>query len=131
MPPRSSSLQRPDGCLGLLILWLLAAGVIYLTALLLPGVHIEGFGRAMVVALVLGLLNTLVRPFLVVLTLPITLLTLGLFLLVINAVIIAFAAWLLEGFDVDHFGWALLAAVAISVLNLVLDAFVEGLRRGS
>lgn len=124
--PQSSG---STGCLHLLLMWLLAAVVIYLTALVLPGVHLEGFVRALVVALVLGLLNSLVRPVLVVLTLPITVLTLGLFLLVINAGLIAFAGWLLTGFDVDNFGWAVLAAAMISLLNLVFDAFVAGVQR--
>lgn len=120
-----------SGCLALAIKWVIAALIIYLTAMLLPGVRIESFARALVVALVLGLLNTLVRPFLVLITLPITVLTLGIFLIFINALILAFASWLLSGFSVDGFGWALLAAVVIGLLNLIFDAFVEGFTRRS
>ncbi|MEX2670854.1 MAG: phage holin family protein [Phycisphaeraceae bacterium] len=129
MSARPRSANVPPGCGGLILKWLLAALVIYLIALILPGVHVDGFIRALVAALVLGLLNTLVRPLLVIVTLPITVLTLGIFLIVINALLIMFAGWLLVGFAVDGFGWALLAAVLIGLLNLVFDAFVEGVRR--
>ena len=125
-PVRTSS---PPGCLGLLLKWVVAAGVIYLTAMILPGMYVEGFARAMVVALVLGLLNTLIRPVLIVLTLPITVVTLGLFLLVINGLMISVAAWALAGFEVAHLGWAILAAVVISLFNLLFDAFVEGVQQ--
>lgn len=131
MDPREQPAGAPPGCFGLILKWIIAAVVIYLAAMLLPGVHIEGFVRAMVVAIVLGLLNMLVRPFLVFLTLPITLITLGLFLIVINALLISLTAWLLDGFSVDNFGWALLAAVVIGLLNLIFDAFVEGFTRSS
>jgi len=120
-------IQR-TGCGWLLLKWVMYALAIWLTAWLLqPHVQVAGFGRAMVVALVLGLLNALIRPVLIVLTLPITLLTMGLFLIVINAMMLLLAQWLLEGFDIENFGWALLAAIIISVANLVLDKFLEGL----
>lgn len=112
--------RKMPGCLGMLMMWLASAGAVWLTAELVPGVSVASFGAAMVVAVVLGLLNALVRPLLVLLTLPVTILTLGLFLLVINAAVVALAAWFLKGFHVDGFLQALLAAVVLSVVSTVL-----------
>ncbi|MHC4995383.1 MAG: phage holin family protein, partial [Planctomycetota bacterium] len=106
--------------------WLIAAGGIWLVAELLdPHVQVDGFGRAMIVAAVVGFLNIIVRPILFLLTLPITFLTLGLFLIVINAVVINIAAWLLEGFEVESFGWAIIAAALISAFNMIVDNFTN------
>jgi putative membrane protein len=108
--------------------WIGSAAAIYFTAWMLhPYVDVTSFGRALAVALVLGLLNALVRPVLIVLTLPITVLTLGLFLIVINALMLQLTAWLMEGFNIAHFGWAALAAVIIAAVNLLIDAFFQGL----
>jgi putative membrane protein len=87
--------------------WFLLAAALLLVAYLYPGVIVSSFGAAMIAAFVLGLLNTVVRPLLVLLTLPVTLLTLGLFLFVINALMFWAAASLLDGFDVRDF-WAAL-----------------------
>lgn len=104
-----------------LILKLLISAVsVFLTTWLLPGVYLEGFGVALVVAVILGLLNALIKPFLVLLTLPVTILTLGLFLFVINAVIIMMCDYLVGGFSVDSFWWALLFSIIVSLLNAVL-----------
>src|SRR3954468_5765658 len=84
----------------ILVRWLLLAAALLLVAHLYPGVVVGSFGSAMIAALVLGLLNTLLRPILVLLTLPVTLLTLGLFLFVINALMFYFAASMLDGFHV-------------------------------
>ena len=116
------------GCGWMLLKWVFYALSLYLTAWLLePHVQVDGFVWALVVAAVVGLLNVIVRPILILLTLPVTLLTLGLFLIVINAIILALAGWLLEGFEIEHFGWALLAALLISGINLALDTFLNGL----
>ena len=116
------------GCGFLLLKWLAYALAIWLTALLFePHVTVAGFRWAMIVALVLGFLNVLLKPILVLLTLPITLLTLGLFLVVINALLLYLASGLLEGFEVESFWWALAAAIVISLINLVLDRFLDGL----
>ena len=115
------------GCGWLLVRWLVSALSIYLAAWLLdPHVYLEGPLSALFVAAMLGLLNAFVRPFMVLFTLPITVFTLGLFLIVINAVLLVIAALLSPGFGIDHFGWALLAALVISVIHLLLDAFVRG-----
>ena len=93
----------------IIVRWLLLAAALLLVAQLYSGVAVASFGAAMIAALVLGLLNTLVRPLLVLLTLPVTLLTLGLFLFVINALMFWAAASVLEGFGVRGFGAALSA----------------------
>jgi putative membrane protein len=108
----------------LLLGWAINAGVLLLLPHLIPAVQIRSFATALVVALVLGLLNTIVRPVLVMLTLPITLLSLGLFLLVINGLMFWLAAHLLEGFEVAGFGWAVLAALVYSVASAVVSAVV-------
>ena len=86
-----------------------------------------GFGTALIAALVLGLLNTLVRPLLVLLTLPVTLLTLGLFLFVINAMMFWAAASVLDGFHVDGFSAALIGSLLYSLCGMVIDVAVERL----
>jgi putative membrane protein len=111
--------------------WLLLAAALLFVAWLYPGVTVASFGAAMVAALVLGLLNTLVRPILVLLTLPVTLLTLGLFLFVINAAIFWAAARVLEGFGVAGFGAALIGSLIYSVCGLVIDSAMESLFRRS
>ena len=99
---------------------LLSALAVVLLANILPGVHVATYGIAILVALVLSLLNMLVKPLLVILTLPVTILTLGLFLLVINALIILLASSLVSGFNVDGFWWALLFSLLLSVLQSIL-----------
>jgi putative membrane protein len=86
----------------------------------MPGIHVAGFTTALIVAVVLGLLNVFIKPILVVLTLPATLFTLGLFLLVINAVIILLCANIVGGFRVDSFWTALLFSIILSVLQSIM-----------
>jgi putative membrane protein len=117
--------SNQSGCFAVLAVWLCSGLALWITAELLPGVHITGFGRALVAALVLGFVNALVRPVLVLLTLPITVVTLGLFLFVINAATIAIAASLLDGFAIDHFGWALVAALLLSVVSGVFSRILS------
>lgn len=107
--------------------WLLLAAALLLVAQLLPGVEVAGYGAALAAALVLGLLNTLVRPVLVLLTLPVTLLTLGLFLFVVNAAMFWAAASLLEGLHVQGFGAALLGSIVYGICGMVIDVAVEHL----
>src|SRR4051812_22315661 len=107
--------------------WLLLAAALLLVANLYPGVQVASFSSAMVAALVLGLLNALLRPILVLLTLPVTVLTLGLFLFVINALMFYFAASLLDGFHVAGFGAALIGSLIYSVCGIVIDAAIERL----
>ncbi len=92
-----------------------------------PGVEVQSFGAALMAALVIGLLNTLLRPLLVVLTLPITLLTLGLFLFVINAGLFWVAARMLDGFQVQGFGAALLGSLVYTLAGLVIHSALDRL----
>jgi putative membrane protein len=111
----------------LLARWVLLAAALLLVDQLYSGVTVENLGAAMIAALVLGLLNTLVRPLLVLLTLPVTLLTLGLFLFVINALMFWAAAELLDGFWVAGFGAALIGSIIYSLCGIVIDAAIERL----
>jgi putative membrane protein len=113
----------------LIVRWLLLAGALLLVAYLYPGVTIASFTAALIAALVLGLLNTIVRPLLVLLTLPVTLITLGLFLFVINALMFWGAASILEGFAVTGFVAALIGSVIYSLCGMVIDVVVERLFR--
>ena len=105
----------------LILTWLLAACALLLVANLYPGVQVQSFGSALIAAAVIGLFNVLVRPVLVVLTLPVTVVTLGLFLFVINALLFWAAASVLDGFFVAGFGAALLGSLIYSVLSLLID----------
>lgn len=102
--------------------WMLNALIILVAAYILPGVMVEGFFIALLVALVLGILNAVVRPIFIILTLPITIVTFGLFLLVINSVLVYFTSWLVSGFSVANFWWALLFGVVLSILNFVVNS---------
>ena len=111
----------------LLVTWLINAASLFALPYLLSTVYVQDFTVALIAALVLGLVNTLVRPILVLLTLPVTVLTLGLFLFVINALIFYFAASLLQGFHVTGFGAALIGSLLYSLCGLVIDAAMERL----
>jgi putative membrane protein len=115
------------GPMKLIARWFLLACALLLVAYLYPGVTVQSFGAALIAAFVIGVFNTLVRPLLVLLTLPITLLTLGLFLFVINAVMFYWAASLLDGFGVRSFGAALLGSLIYSACGLVIDMALERL----
>ena len=104
----------------LLAAWLINAVALLALPWLLPSIHVASFTTALWAALVLGLVNTLVRPVLLLLTLPVTLLTLGLFIFVINGAMFLLAAWLLEGFAVDGLWAAVLGSTAYSVVSWVL-----------
>jgi putative membrane protein len=111
----------------LIVRWLLLAAALLLVAHLLPGVSVRNFASALIAALVLGLLNTLVRPLLVLLTLPVTVLTLGLFLIVINGLMFWAASGLLDGFRVANFGSALIGSLIYSVASTIIDVAIEHL----
>lgn len=104
-----------------LIHWLASTLVVIISAYLLPGVQIKGFLSALATAIVIALLNLVVRPILLFLTLPINLLTLGLFTFVINAGIIMLASAIVPGFKVDSWWWALLFSIVLTLLTLVFD----------
>jgi putative membrane protein len=110
---------------GFVLRVLINAATIALAAYLVAGIHLTGWGPALLAGVVLGLINALVRPVLVILTLPITLLTLGLFLLVLNGFCLALSAWLVPGFDIDGFFPAVLGALITSVVSWLLTAFLS------
>jgi putative membrane protein len=111
----------------LIIKWLCSAAALLGVAYLYSGVGVTSVASALVAAAVLGALNTVVRPLLVMLTFPVTLLTLGLFLFVINALMFWAAAGLLEGFNVSGFGAALVGSLLYSVLQLAIEFVLERL----
>ncbi|CAM3965428.1 phage holin family protein [Roseateles saccharophilus] len=111
----------------ILVRWLLLAGALLLVAHLYPGVVVKSFSSALVAAFVLGLLNTLLRPVLVLLTLPVTVLSLGLFLFVINALMFWAAASVLEGLAVTGFWAALVGSLIYSLCGMVIDVVIERL----
>jgi putative membrane protein len=108
----------------LLLTWLINAAALFALPFLMSSVTVTNVGAALVAALVLGLVNTLVRPVLVLLTLPVTFLSLGLFLLVINALLFWGVAHLIEGFHVEGFWSAFLAAILYSVISWALSTLL-------
>lgn len=111
----------------LLAKWLLSAAALLLVAYIYSGVEVNTFTAALIAAFVIGLLNTIVRPILVVLTLPVTVVTLGLFLFVINALMFWAAASVLDGFHVRNFLAALIGSLIYSLLGLVIESALESL----
>jgi len=111
----------------LLTRWLLYAAALLVVAELNTGVQVQSFATALIAAFVIGLFNTLLRPLLVLLTLPVTVLTLGLFLFVINALMFWAAASMLDGFQVQGFWAALLGSFIYSVMGLVIDSALQRL----
>jgi putative membrane protein len=107
--------------------WLLLASALLFVAYVYEGVVVKSFGAAMLAAFVIGLMNTLVRPVLVVLTLPVTVLTVGLFLFVINALMFWAAAQLVGDFQVRGFVAALVGSLMYSVLGIIIESALESL----
>ena len=110
--------------LNLLAIWIVNALALLALPWVLPSIQVAGFGTALLVAVVLGLINTLLRPLLILLTLPVTLLTLGLFIFVINAVLFQLAGALVDGFQVGDFWSALLGSIAYSLISWLLSAIL-------
>ena len=109
----------------LILIWILNAVALLVVAYILPGITVASFGSALIAALVLGLLNTLVKPVLIFLTLPITVVTLGLFLLVLNALVFWFAGSILKGFQVNGFWWAVAGAIVYSLVSGLLSGLLS------
>ncbi len=108
----------------LILVWILNAVALLAVAYLLPGITVASFGSALIAALVLGLVNMLVKPVLVLLTLPITIVTLGLFLIVINALLFWFVGSVLKGFQVNGFWWAVGGAILYSIIAGLLTRLI-------
>jgi len=109
----------------MILRFLLSGLAVVVAGYLLPGVHVESFLYALLVAIVLSVVNVLVKPILVIFTIPITVLTLGLFLLVINALMIMLVDALIPGFKVDGFWWALAFSLILSLINGLFGGLVE------
>lgn len=114
----------------MLIVWLINALALLALPYVVPGVQMDSFLTALLAALVLGFLNTLIRPVLILLTLPVTLITLGLFVFVINALLFWFVASFIEGFRVAGFWSALFGAIAYAVISWLASSLVPGQNRG-
>ena len=110
--------------MGIIINWVISAIVIFAIAYFLPGVHVANFTSALIAALVIGIINAIIKPVLVILTLPINLLTLGLFTFVINAVLVLLASAIVPGFTVDGFLWALIFSVILSFISSLVHNFI-------
>ena len=104
---------------------ILSSVAVIVVSYLLPGVYVEDFFTALILAVVLAILNGLVKPILIILTIPLTFFTLGLFLLVINAIIILMADGLVPGFQVNGFWWAFLFSILLSITNSFLSDLSE------
>ncbi|MFC2124619.1 phage holin family protein [Bacteroidota bacterium] len=114
-----------SGSSNFLVRVLITSFAVLITAYLLPGVHVDNFLTALILALVLALMNVTLKPLLIFLTIPFTIVTLGLFLLVINAVVILISDAIIPGFIVDGFWWALLFSLVLSLINTVLQNIAE------
>jgi len=108
----------------LLINWMITTVAILITAYFLPGVMVRNLTAAVVTALVLGLINAIIRPILIVLTLPLTIVTLGLFIFILNALLVLLTGAIVPGFDVRNFWWALLFSLVFSVVSFILHRVV-------
>jgi putative membrane protein len=108
--------------IGFFIHWFGTAIALGAASWILPGIHVASWPALLVAALVLGLVNAVIRPLLVIVTLPITVLTLGLFYFVVNGLAFGLAAAIVPGFDVDTFGWAMLGALVVGLISWFIGA---------
>lgn len=100
---------------------LLSSIAVIIASYLIPGIYVDNFFAAVIIAVILSLLNVTIKPLLIVLTIPLTILSLGLFLLAINAVIVLIAGAIVPGFEVDGFWWALVFSLVLSITNSLLS----------
>lgn len=106
----------------ILIHWVVSAIAILIAAYILPGVHVSGIVAALILAVVLGVINAFIRPLIVMLTLPVTVITFGLFVLVINALLIMLSAAIVPGFSVDSFWYAFLFGIILAIVMAILHS---------
>lgn len=107
--------------LNMIVRWVLFALALLLVAWIVPGIHIAGFMSALIAALVIGLINLFIRPIIMALTLPINILTLGLFTFVINALLLMLAAYVVPGFVVTGFVSALIGSLLLSIISVIIN----------
>jgi len=111
--------------MGILVRWLILTIAILLSSYLLDGIHVSGFMSAFIAAAMLGILNAFLRPILFILTLPLTVLTLGLFTFVINAILLMMASSMISGFEVRGFWTAVFGSLVISLVSWLLTSFIN------
>jgi putative membrane protein len=109
---------------GILISWVISTIAILIVAEIIPGIRLAGLGSAIIAAAILGFLNALVKPVLIILTLPLTIVTLGLFLFVLNALMFQLAGMFISGFHVDSFWAALLGSIVVSIISYILHSLL-------
>lgn len=115
--------------MSLLVRWFLNSVALIFTAYLLEGIYLNGFGAALMASLVLGIINALIRPLFLLFTLPLNLLTLGLFTFVVNGIMLMLTASLVAGFEVRGFLTAILGSIILSLASSLLTALVKGRER--
>jgi len=118
-------MSQARDALGIIIQIVVAGLAVIITAYILPGISVADFFTGIVIAALLALLNLTIKPILIFLTIPITLVTLGLFLLVINALMVLLAAEIIPGFGVDGFWWAVLFSIILSLINSLLGVSIK------
>ncbi len=111
--------------MNILIDWILSAVTVFASAYVLPGIHVQNFTTALIAALVIGIINAFLKPVLTILTLPITIITLGIFSFVLNAFLIMIADYLVPGFKVDGFFWALILSLILTIVGSIYHNFVS------
>lgn len=110
---------------GLLFRWLISAVSLLIISYIVPGIEVQGFFYALIAAVFLGVLNAIVRPVLIILTLPLTILTLGLFLFVVNGIMLMLVSLVIKGFHVNGFWPAVLGALLLSVINWFSNSYIN------
>lgn len=106
--------------MSMILVWVLSALGIFLTSRIVSGFEVKSFGTAMLASLVIGFLNMIIRPILLILTLPVNIITLGLFTFVVNAIVLRMAAGVLKNFDIKGWGPAILGALVLAMINIVI-----------
>ncbi len=110
---------------GLLFRWLISAVSLLIVSYIVPGIEVHGFFYALIAAVFLGVLNAIVRPVLIILTLPLTILTLGLFLFVVNGIMLMLVSLVIKGFQVNGFWPAVLGALLLSIINWFSNSYIN------
>lgn len=109
----------------MIVRWLVNALALYITAVLLPGIQLRGIVATLVAAAILGIVNAIIRPLLLLLTLPLNVVTLGLFTFVINALMLLLTSAIVPNFRIQGFGWALVGAVLLSIISFLLTHLIH------
>lgn len=115
----------------LMVRWLVITVAILLASSILPGIRVASLATAVIAAAILGIINTVLRPVLLILTLPLTILTLGVFAFVLNALMLLLVAYFVPGFEIDGFFWAFLGALIVSIVSWIANRFINRPDRGS